>query len=121
MKGLFCVARNLNFSTNNFNKNLKKINDWATQWKIIFKPEPTKQAQEVIFSRKIKKPLHTPLTFNNTNVKQTAFQKHLNLILDSQLSFQEHLEIIFSKLNRTIGLIRKLRDSLLRPSLVALY
>ena len=48
-----------------------------------FNTDPTKQAQEVIFSRKIKKPLHTPPTFKDTNVKQTAFQKHLSLILDS--------------------------------------
>ena len=46
-----------------------------------FQPRPTKLAQEVIFSRKIKKTLHTRLNFNNTNVKQTAFQKHLGLII----------------------------------------
>ena len=100
---------------------MKKINDWATQWKMSFKSDPTKQAQEVIFSRKIKKPLHTPLNFNNTNVKQTAFQKHLGLIFDSQLSFEEHLKTIFSKVNKTIGVIRKLRNSSPRPSLMTLY
>ena len=82
---------------------------------------PTKQAQEVIFSRKIKKPLHTPLNFNNTNVKQTAFQKHLGLILDSQLSFEEHLKSIFSKVNKTIRLIQKPRNSLPRSFLMTLY
>ena len=80
-----------------------------------FNPNPIKQVQEVIFSGKIKKPLHTRLNLNNTNVKQTAFQKHLGLILDSQLSFEEHLKIIFSKVNQTIGLIWKLRNSLPRP------
>ena len=82
---------------------------------------PTKQGQEVIFSRKIKKPFHTPLNFNNTNVKQTAFQKHLGLILDSQLSFEEHIKTIFSKVYKTIGLIRKMINSLLRPSLMNIY
>ena len=86
-----------------------------------FNLDPTKQAQEVIFSRKIKKPLHIRLNFNNTNVKQTAFQKHLRLILDSQLSFEEYLKTIFRKANKTIGLIRKLRNSLPRPSLMTLY
>ena len=82
-----------------------------------FNLDPTKRAKEVIFSRKVPKPLHTSLNFNNTNVKQTAFQKHLGLILDSQLSFEEHLTTIFSKVNKTIGLIRKLRNFLPRPSL----
>ena len=86
-----------------------------------FNPDPTKQAQEVISSRKIKKPPHIPLNFNNTNVKQTVFQKHLGVILDSELSFDEYLKTIFSKASKTIGLIRKLRNSLPRPSLMTLY
>ena len=40
---------------------LKKINDWATQWKVSFIPDQTKQVHEVIFSRKIKKPLQSPI------------------------------------------------------------
>ena len=74
-----------------------------------FNPDPTKQAQEVIFSHKIKKLFHSPLNFNNTNVKQAAFQKHLGLILDSQISLEEHLKTTFGKVNKTVGLIRKLR------------
>ena len=117
----FSVVHNLNTSTNNLNEDLKKINDWVTQWKMSFKPDPTKQAQEVIFSCNIKKPLHAPLTFNNANVKRTAFQKHLGLILDSQLSFEEHLKTIFSKVSKTIELIQKLRNFLPRPFLMTLY
>ena len=112
---LFSVVHNLNTSTNNLNEDLKN-NDWATLWKMSFNPNPTTQAQEVIFSRKIKKSLHIPLNF-----KQTAFQKDLGLILDSQLSFEEHLKTIFSKANKTIGLIRKQRNSLPRPFLMTLY
>ena len=87
---------------------MKKINAWATQWKMSFNPDPTKEVYEVIFSRKIKKPLHTSLNFKNTNVKQIAFQKHLRFILDSQISLQEHLKTIVKKVNKTIGLICKL-------------
>ena len=36
-----------------------------------FNPEPTKQAQEVIFSRKTKKLPHHPLVFNNLNVTKS--------------------------------------------------
>ena len=118
---LFSVVHNLKTATNNLNEDLKKINDWTTQWKMNFNPDPTKQAQEVIFSCKIEKPLHTPLNFNNANVTQTAFQKHLGFILDSQISYEGHLKTIFSKVNKTIGLIRKLRNSLPGPSLMTFY
>ena len=50
-----------------------------------FNPDPTKQAREVIFSRKAKEIYHPPLVFNNTIVSQSSFQKHVSVILDSKL------------------------------------
>ena len=68
---LFSVVHNLKTSKNNLTEDLKKFNDWATHWKMIFNPDPTKQAQEVIFSRKIKKPLQTLLKVN-----QSVYQRY---------------------------------------------
>ena len=47
-----------------------------------FNPDPSKQAQEVIFSRKTKKVNHSHLILNNIAVTHAAFQKHLGVILD---------------------------------------
>ena len=52
---------------------------------MVFNSDITKQAQEVIFSRKLKKPVQPYLTFNNSQVSQTESQKHLGLILDSKI------------------------------------
>ena len=71
--------------TTNPNSDLSKINAWASQWKMNFNPDPKKQAQEVVFSRKIKKTSHPPLNFNNNSVKQVQFQKHLGSYLDDKL------------------------------------
>ena len=73
-----------------------------------FYSDPSKQAQEVIFSRKIKKPSHPVIIFNNNHVMQTPYQKHLGLILDEKLNFGEHLRYIANKANTSIGLLRKL-------------
>ena len=35
-------------------KDLERISKWATKWKMNFNLDTTKQAQEVIFSRKLK-------------------------------------------------------------------
>ena len=40
--------------------------------------DPSKQAQEVIFIRKVNKKSHPPLTFNNNIVYQPKSQKHLS-------------------------------------------
>ena len=96
---------------------LKLINNWAFQWKMNFNPDPTKQADEVIFSRKAKEIYHPPLVFNNTNVSQSSSQKHLGVILDSKLIFDEHLKVVFLKISKTLGLLRKLHNLLPRSTL----
>ena len=61
-------------SANDLNKDLKIINDWVFQWKMNFNPDPTKQAHEVIFSRKTKEVYYPPLVFNDTIVSQSSSQ-----------------------------------------------
>ena len=57
-----------------------------------FKPDPSKQVQEVLFSGKIKSQNHPCLHFNDNPVNQTPLQKHLGTYLDPKLDFLEHLE-----------------------------
>ena len=58
---LFSVAQDKNTSAKELNNNLQEISNWAYQWKISFNPDPLKQRQEVIFSRKITKINHSTL------------------------------------------------------------
>ena len=117
---LFSVVENINSTANNLNSDLIKISDWAFQWKMRFNPDPIKQAQEVIFSRKISKIDHPPLHFNENLVKSST-QKHLGMTLDTKLDFSLHLKNVQNKVNKTIGLLRKLRDTLPRTSLITIF
>ena len=74
-----------------------------------FNLDPNNQAQEKNFSRKTKKINCPPLTFSKVTVSQSTSQKHLGVILDSRLSFGEHLISVQSKTNKIIGLLRKLQ------------
>ena len=56
-----------------------------------FNPDRTKQAQEVIFSRKKNNHTHAPLFLNNSEMKLSSNQNPLGLTLDSKLSFNEHI------------------------------
>ena len=49
---LFSIANCVNTSASTLNSNLLKIQDWTYQWKMLFNPDLTKQAQEIIFSSK---------------------------------------------------------------------
>ena len=53
-------------------EDLDKIKKWAFQWKMGFNPDLSKQAQEVIFTRQVKKVVHPPIFFNNKPVQQVS-------------------------------------------------
>ena len=52
---LFSVIFDKDLSAKNLNDDLSRVNNRAFQWKMSFNPDPNKQAQEVLFSRKIQK------------------------------------------------------------------
>ena len=94
---------------------------WAHKWKTIFNPYISKQVQEVVFSKKTDKVNYMLLTFNAIPVAQTSHQKHLGLYLDEKLNFNHHIKEIISKINKGIGIIRKLRSILPRNALLTIY
>ena len=74
------------------NKDLIKIRKWAYQCKISFNPDITKQAQEVIFSRKSKKTGHPTVYFNHAPVARTNCHKRLGMYLDEKLNYLQHIK-----------------------------
>ena len=76
---LFSTVKVPERAANNLNNDLKEINKWAFQWKMSFNPDPTKQAQEVIFSRKTTERIHPKIFFNNILVSKfnKYFVNHL--------------------------------------------
>ena len=86
-----------------------------------FNPDPLKQAQEVVFSRKRNEPHHPDIIFNGNPVQKSSYQKHLVMFHDSTLDFEEHIKGIFNKTRKSISLICKLINFLPRPSLLQIY
>ena len=69
-----------------------------------FDPDPPKQTQERIFSRKVQTTNHHPFP-------QTTLQKHLGMFLDSKLQ----------KTNKTIRLLRNLQTLFPRAPLITIF
>ena len=70
---------------------------------MIFNPDPTKQAQYVIFSIKSHSPKQPDLYFNSLVVKKVKTQKHLGLKLDERQDFREYLKTNLLLLIRELG------------------
>ena len=52
-----------------------------------FHPGSLEDSSKVMLSPKVNKPFYLPLIFNNSNVTQLNCQKHLEMILNSRLTF----------------------------------
>ena len=117
---LFSTMYEPNISASQLESYLKKISHLAYKWEMNFNPDLSKQAQEVIFSRKTVKVSHPSITFNTVPVARTACQKHLGLYLDEKLNFHDHIIAKLLKANKGIGIMR-LSNTLPRKPLLTIY
>ena len=75
----FSKVKDATFSDIQLNNDLNKTSKWAFQWKMLFNPNPSKQAIEICFSYKHNKENYPLLVSNNTKVQIANSQKHLRL------------------------------------------
>ena len=61
------------------------------------------------------------LLFDNSIALETTYQKQLGRILEARLTFEEHLKLITTIVNKTIGLLQELQKTLPRPVLITMY
>ena len=97
------------------------ISKWAYNWKMSFNPDPKKPVREVLFSRKNSNITHAIIYFNNIKVQGTNQQKHLGIILDEKLNFKSDIDKVLTKASKGIAVIKRLRNSLPRKSLITIY
>ena len=111
------VIDHLNFS-NKLNEDLSKISQWTYQWKMSFKPNVFKQAQEFNFPREKNINNHPVFFFNNLPVNSKSTQKNLDLLLDEKLNFLEHISEKLKKVTKSINQLRMLNLTLPRSFLL---
>ena len=118
---LYSIINDPFTSAADLNHDLDLICKWAYKWKMEFNPDPNKQATEVKFSCKKKKPNHPQLSFNGNPVVEVKDQKHLGLTLASNLSFHKHAQEKLSKAKKNIGIIKHLSKYLPLKTLDQMY
>ena len=68
-------------------------------------------------------PSMTPfkLILNNYEIRRVTKTKHLGMIVDDRLTWEDHIDYITLKINRGIGIIRRVRQFIPEKSLLLLY
>ena len=114
---IFSIVRNKNDIIKELTHDFSLISKWVFTWKMVFNPDPTKHAQEVILRRKDAS-AHPNIVFNDMPVERASHHKNLGIYLDKKLNFKMHISC---KVNKEISIIKKLSHALPRKSLLTIY
>ena len=89
---------------------------------MLFNSDTNKQANEIIFSRKLvpNNLSHPPVIFNTNNITRCSHQKQLGDALDSNLNFSTHIDQKIKKCNKIIDLLRQISVNLSDNVLLAI-
>ena len=99
---LFSLVHDSNDSSTRLGRDLGRVAGWAHQWKMSCNPDPSKQAVEVHFSRKIN-PVDTSPVYFNKLTEASCETLHIQ-----GLAFDFHVEEIVLRANKGLGLITRL-------------
>ena len=108
-----------NFSEKNLNNNLNKINNCVFKWNIILIQTPKIKLRKLFFLASFKN--HPTLYRLSIMKKWPRTEKHFGMFFNTKLDFQEHIKNISNKVNKAIGLLRKLQMILSRSSQLRIY
>ena len=81
----------------------------------------SKQAVEVVFSKKVVPSEFEQLDFNGIPSKQEEETKHLGLLLDRKLNFESHLQEKLAKARQGLGVRIQLKKWVAHPVLETVY
>ena len=106
-------------STSKLQDDLNRLSDWSKLWKLDFKAEKCK---EVIFHPTRRNSINCQeVHMNNLFIPRGITHKHLGLILDSTLSFEQHLTHVITKCNILLNPLKSLKTSLQSSHLEKMY
>ena len=97
---------------------LGKISEWLKVNKLSLN---VKKTHYIVFSGGKRPPNALDIKIDNQEISRVLKTKFLGVVVDSKLSWKEHIAYITGKIARGIGLISKARRYLNRDSLLSLY
>ena len=105
---LLAIADNTFETTNMLNRDLFKITMWAHKWKLTFNPLKSK---DIIFSTNpiLHHPSY-PTIMGLHIIDRVTLHKHLGVFIQSDLSWQKHIEYITRKVNLKLSIIWKVKE-----------
>jgi hypothetical protein len=117
---MFVKADNLNLLNTECNYYLAELNVWFLSNRLSLNIEKTGY---ILFQPKFRKwrTNSIDLAINGLRINQLTASKYLGIIIDARLNWKEHIDYVYKKLIKFIGIFYRLRNRMPNPCLKNLY
>ena len=108
---LFLSNKNLNILFASMNNKLKKVTTWFKSNKLSLNADKTKWSIFHAPSKKRFLPKELPHLFiDNIHITRETVTKFLGVYIDENITWKYHIDIICSKISKSIGILYKARE-----------
>ena len=115
---IFYQCTNLDELQNVLNRELKKLTTWLNVNRLALNISKT---NFVIFAAKNKPLKNVTLLLSKRAIQQTNYVKYLGILIDSQLTFKDHVMAVSKKIARTTGAMYRIRPYVNDKTLKMIY
>ena len=115
---IFFEADNLDLLQTTVNRELTKLVNWLNANRLALNVSKT---NFVLFAAKNKPLKPVTILINRQAIDQKEYVKYLGVLIDSKLSFKQHIVAVSKKISRAIGLLYKLRHYVTKKILIMMY
>ena len=115
---IFCSGKNIETLCKTVSKELDKLNIWFAVNKLSLNVSKT---NFILFGNKKHTTEDVHITINNVKIDRVYVTKFLGVMIDHNLNWKEHIDVINSKISKSIAIIYKASKILKTASLYTLY
>lgn len=116
---MFIADKNVKVAYAKMTSDLEKLDDWLKYNKLAL--NLTKTNYMLITNKRKSTTTSETLHIENREIKKTSCVKYLGVLLDDKLSFIPQNEYIRAKLNKKLGLLRRISSKLTKESKLTFY
>ena len=118
---LFLPHKNIDTLFAIINVELENVSTWFKSNKLSLNVDKTKRSLFHFLSKRQFLPLTLPNLIEDIHIKSEHVTKILGVFIDENLSWKQHIEILSSKISKSIGILYKSKNVLSKQCLNQLY
>ncbi len=120
---VYSTGQSRNIITKSLSPDMDRAAHWASSWGMLYNAEKS----EVMTISKAKPPTeisgtnNEEVTMNGAELPSCRVHKHLGVLINSSLTWGDHINEVYTKCARQTGALRKLRGKVTRSAIEKIY